>query len=114
MQDMARLRISPAQAWRDFLYVGAALPLGIAWLLSLGLGLALGVGLLIVTIGIPILGITLLVWKAGANLERRRAALVQARNPALPAKGSQKRRFLPSTRHGRSLLGKCRRNALMP
>jgi len=64
---MARLRISPAQAWRDFLYVGTALPLGIAWLLILGLGLALGIGLLIVTIGIPILAITLLVWKAGAK-----------------------------------------------
>jgi hypothetical protein len=65
---MARLRITPAQAWRDFLYVGVALPLGIFWLIALGLGLALGVGLAVLTIGIPILAVTMLLWKAGYAL----------------------------------------------
>ncbi|HYI17816.1 MAG TPA: sensor domain-containing protein [Solirubrobacteraceae bacterium] len=82
---MARLRITPAQAWRDFLYVGVALPLGIFWLIALGLGLALGVGLAVLTVGIPILAVTLLLWKAGANLERRRAALVLGRPIPRPA-----------------------------
>jgi signal transduction histidine kinase len=82
---MARLRISPSQAWRDFLYVGVALPLGIAWLLILGLGLALGIGLSFITIGVPILAVTLLLWKAGANLERKRAALVLGRPIPRPA-----------------------------
>jgi signal transduction histidine kinase len=82
---MARLRISPSQAWRDFLYVGVALPLGIAWLLILGLGLALGIGLSFITIGVPILAVTLLLWKTGANLERKRAALVLGRPIPRPA-----------------------------
>ena len=81
----ARFRISPAQAWRDFLYVGVAFPLGIVWLLVLGLGLALGIGLALITIGIPILAVTLLLWKAGANLERKRAVLVLGREIPRPA-----------------------------
>ena len=81
----ARFRLSPAQAWRDFLYVGVAFPLGIMWLLVLGLGLALGIGLALITIGIPILAVTLLLWKAGANLERKRAVLVLGRQIPRPA-----------------------------
>ena len=81
----ARFRLSPAQAWRDFLYVGVAFPLGIMWLLVLGLGLALGISLALITIGIPILAVTLLLWKAGANLERRRAVLVLGREIPRPA-----------------------------
>ena len=96
---MARLRITPAQAWRDFLHVGVAPPLGIFWLIALGLGLALGVGLAVLTVGIPILAVTLLLWKAGANLERRRAALVLGR-PMPACRRPRSRRARPPRRLG--------------
>ena len=65
-----------ARGWRDFLYVASGLPLGTVWLTLLVTLLALGIGLAVITVGIPILAITLLLWRWGANLERERAAMV--------------------------------------
>ena len=65
-----------ARAGRDFLYVAAGLPLGIAWFTFLVTALSVGLSLAIVTIGIPVLAVTLLIWRWGANTERQRAALV--------------------------------------
>ena len=67
---------SPARAGRDFLYVAGGLPLGIAWFTFLVTALSVGLSLAIVTIGIPVLAVTLLIWRWGANTERQRAALV--------------------------------------
>ncbi len=56
----------------------------------LGLGLALGIGLALITIGIPILAVTLLLWKAGANLERKRAVLVLGREIPGPRRATSR------------------------
>ncbi len=77
---------SPARAGRDFLYVAGGLPLGIAWFTFLVTALSVGLSLAIVTIGIPVLAVTLLIWRWGANTERQRAALVLGR--ADPAAGA--------------------------
>jgi signal transduction histidine kinase len=60
----------------DFLYVATGLPLGIAWLTALVVLLAVGVGTAVVTVGIPILAVTMLLWRWGADTERERAAMV--------------------------------------
>jgi signal transduction histidine kinase len=64
------------QAPRDLLYVVLAAAIGLVWFIVLVTLIAVGVGTAIVTIGIPILMVTLLIWRWGANLERERAALV--------------------------------------
>jgi len=64
---------TPARAGRDFLYVAGGLPLGIAWFTFLVTALSVGLSLAIVTIGIPVLAVTLLIWRWGANTERQRA-----------------------------------------
>ena len=64
------------RGWREFVYVATGLPLGIAWLVVLVTLLALGFGLALIMCGIPILAVTLLLWRWGANTERERAALV--------------------------------------
>ena len=68
--------LPPVRAGRDFLYVAGGLPLGIAWFTFLVTALSVGLSLAIVTIGIPVLAVTLLIWRWGANTERERAALV--------------------------------------
>ena len=65
-----------SRGWRDFLYVATGLPLGIAWLVALVTLIAVGVGTAVVTVGIPILFFTMVLWRWGANVERQRAALV--------------------------------------
>ena len=67
---------SPVRAGRDFLYVAGGLPLGIAWFTFLITALSVGLSLVIVMLGIPILAVSLLVWRWGADTERERAALV--------------------------------------
>jgi signal transduction histidine kinase len=69
-------RYSLSRGWADFVYVSAGLPLGTAWLVALVTLLALGVSLAILTIGIPLLAITMMIWRWGADTERQRAALV--------------------------------------
>jgi signal transduction histidine kinase len=69
-------RTSLSQAWRDLLYLSAALPIGTAWFVVLITGLTVGIGTAIVMIGFPILALTLLLSHLGAHVERERAALV--------------------------------------
>jgi signal transduction histidine kinase len=69
-------RSTLSRGWTDFVYVSAGLPLGIAWCVGLNVMLAVGVSLAVVTIGIPLLAITMLIWRWGADTERQRAALV--------------------------------------
>src|SRR4051812_11696043 len=68
-------RSAVSRRWSEFLYVATALPLGIAWLTVLVTLLAVGISTAVVTIGIPILAATVLVWRWGADTERQRAAL---------------------------------------
>ena len=69
-------RSTLSRGWSDFVYVSAGLPLGIAWFVGLNVMLAVGVSLAVVTIGIPLLALTMLLWRWGADTERQRAALV--------------------------------------
>jgi len=82
-----------ARGATDFIYVATGLPLGIAWLTVLATGLALGVGLAVVIVGFPILAISMVLWRWGANTERERAALVLgvpiARPQPAPAKSAR-------------------------
>src|SRR5215204_3219567 len=75
---------------RDFLYVATGLPLGIAWLTALVVLLAVGVGTAVVTVGIPILAATMLLWRWGADRERERAAMVLGAPIAPPRRGSRR------------------------
>jgi signal transduction histidine kinase len=68
-------RTSLSQAWRDLLYLSAALPIGIGWFVVLITGLTVGIGTAIVMVGFAILAVTLLLSHLGANIERERAAL---------------------------------------
>ena len=69
-------RLSPAQSGRDLVYVASGFWIGLAWLIFLTVALSVGLSLVVVTIGLPILAVTLLIWRWGADLERQRAALV--------------------------------------
>ena len=68
-------RQSLSQAWRDLLYLSAALQIGIGWFVVLITGLAVGISTAIVMVGFVILAVTLLLSHLGANIERERAAL---------------------------------------
>jgi signal transduction histidine kinase len=68
-------RSALSRRWSEFLYVASALPLGIAWLAVLVTLLAVGISTAVITVGIPILAVTLLIWQWGADTERQRAAL---------------------------------------
>jgi signal transduction histidine kinase len=60
----------------DFVYTTGGVLLGTVWISVFWTLLSLGVGLAIVMLGIPILALTLLLWRWVANRERERAALV--------------------------------------
>ncbi len=64
------------RGWRDFVYVASGLPLGVVWLTVLVTLLCVGICLALITVGIPILAVSLLLWRWGADTERERAALV--------------------------------------
>jgi signal transduction histidine kinase len=66
----------PAQLGCDFVYTAAGVLLGTLWISVLWTLLSVAVGLIVVIVGIPMLAVTLLVWRWGANRERERAALV--------------------------------------
>jgi signal transduction histidine kinase len=65
-----------SRASAEFIYVTAALPLGFVWLIVLLTALSVGLATVVVLVGIPILLLTLLLLRWGANTERERAALV--------------------------------------
>jgi signal transduction histidine kinase len=88
--------IDPRRLWSHFVYASTGLVLGFAWLLVLAILLVLGGVLTIVLVGIPILALTLLLWRWGANTERERAALVLGH--ALPRPPATHRRGLAGWR----------------
>jgi signal transduction histidine kinase len=79
-------RTTLARGWNEFLYVAVGLPLGLAWLIVLAVLLSVGISLAILTIGLPVLAVTLLIWRWGADTERQRAALVLGAPIARPAR----------------------------
>lgn len=64
------------QAAAEFLYVTAALPLGILWVIVFSVLISVGASLAIIAVGVPILAWTMSAWRGVATLERDRAALV--------------------------------------
>ena len=74
--EVIRWHDAIAQAPRDFLYVTLSFPVGLLWLIVLATAFMIGVSTSIVMIGIPILAMTLLLWRWGANAERERVALL--------------------------------------
>ncbi|MFF5260905.1 sensor histidine kinase [Actinomadura viridis] len=62
--------------WRSALYLGAALPLGLAWFIFLVVGLALSGALTIIWIGIPMLVAMVIGWRLAAMSERVLARVV--------------------------------------
>jgi signal transduction histidine kinase len=77
-------RTTLSRGWNEFLYVALALPLGLTWLIVLAVMLSVGISLAILTIGVPLLALTLLLWRWGADTERQRAALVLGEPIARP------------------------------
>ncbi|MEA2303706.1 MAG: hypothetical protein QOH43_986 [Solirubrobacteraceae bacterium] len=71
-----RSRSRAAQAWADFVYLTSGFWLGILWLALLVTLISVGVGTSVVFVGIPILAVSMLLWRWGADRERERAALV--------------------------------------
>jgi signal transduction histidine kinase len=85
---IALSRSTFSRGWTDFVYVSAGLPLGMTWGIGLNVLLAVGVSLAIVTVGIPLLAITMLIWRWGADTERQRAALVLGAPIARPRRAA--------------------------
>jgi signal transduction histidine kinase len=74
-----------AATWKHVLYLLLGLPLGVVYFVVLVVGISTGLGLAIVWVGIPILILTLVAWRAAAGLERvlaRRLLGVQVPSPA--------------------------------
>ena len=96
MAATAARRFAPRQLWRDSIYVFGGIILATIWLTVLWTLVSVGVGLIFVLVGFPMLALTLLLWRWGANRERERATLVlgtpitDAHRP-LPPKGFWKR-----------------------
>jgi signal transduction histidine kinase len=65
-----------ARGWRDLVYLVSGMVLGLAWLIALAVLISVGIGTAVVIVGIPILALTMLLWRFGADTERERAALV--------------------------------------
>ncbi len=74
--ELTPWRTAIRRALRDFLYVVLGLPLGLAWFVVLVPALAVGIATSVVIVGVPLLALTLMFWRWGANTERERAALV--------------------------------------
>ena len=85
---IALSRTTLSRGWTDFVYVSAGLPLGLAWCIGLSVLLAVGISLAIVTIGIPLLALTMVLWRWGADTERQRAALVLGSPIARPRRAA--------------------------
>jgi signal transduction histidine kinase len=59
------------RTWTATIYLLASLFVGLAWVTAVSVGLLVGAGTLIIWVGLPVLALTLLAWRAGAWLERR-------------------------------------------
>jgi signal transduction histidine kinase len=72
-----------AATWKHVVYLLLAFPLGIVYFVALAVGVSLGIGLAIIWVGLPILLLTALAWRAAAGLERLLArTLLDLRIPA--------------------------------
>jgi signal transduction histidine kinase len=71
-----RARGPVRQAACEFIYVTAAAPLGLFWLILFTVTISVGAGLSVIFVGLPILAVSMLGWRGVASLERDRAALV--------------------------------------
>jgi signal transduction histidine kinase len=74
-----------AATWKHVVYLVLGFPLGLVYFVGLVVGIATGVSLAIVWIGIPILLVTLLLWRAAAGLERMLARRLLDMDIASPA-----------------------------
>ena len=74
-------RFTPARSWRELTYVALCLPIGMFWGFCLLLAIGLGVALSFVLIGIPMLVVTMLIWRRVAAWERDRRAAVRRPPP---------------------------------
>jgi signal transduction histidine kinase len=59
-----------AQAWRELAFVLLAFPFGLAWFVFLAAGLSFTVGAAFSVVGLPLLLVGLLAWRALAQLDR--------------------------------------------
>jgi signal transduction histidine kinase len=59
------------RTWTAALYLVASLAVGVFWFVVLVTGISVGLSLVIIWVGLPILGLTMLAWRGGAWLERR-------------------------------------------
>jgi signal transduction histidine kinase len=64
------------RTWTAALYLVASLAVGVFWFVVLVTGISVGTSLVIVWVGLPILGLTMLAWRGGAWLERRWVGLM--------------------------------------
>jgi tryptophan-rich sensory protein len=62
-----RMLAAPLQprTWTATVYLLLAMFVGVAWQVVLAVGLTLGVGLVIVWVGVLVLALTVLAWRAG-------------------------------------------------
>ena len=65
-----RAPIDP-RTWAAAVYLVASLAVGVFWFVVLVTGISVGLSLVIIWVGLPILGLTMLAWRGGAWLERR-------------------------------------------
>jgi signal transduction histidine kinase len=65
-----RAPIEP-RTWTAAAYLVASMAVGIFWFVVLVTGISVGSSLVIVWVGLPILALTMVAWRAGAWLERR-------------------------------------------
>jgi signal transduction histidine kinase len=65
-----RAPIEP-RTWAAAAYLVASMAVGVFWFVVLVTGISVGTSLVIVWVGVPILALTMLAWRAGASLERR-------------------------------------------
>ncbi len=78
--------VARPRTWLGFVYHWLAFPLGLAYFVFLVVALSVGISLTIVMIGIPLLVLTVLLWRLLARFERLQArGLLGARVPSGPA-----------------------------
>ena len=71
-QDQGLIRDwADRRTWTRLVYLLATFPLGIFWFVALVTGISLGASLIIIWIGLPILWFVFLLWRNGAEAERR-------------------------------------------
>jgi hypothetical protein len=62
--------VAQGRTYSNLLYLVLAFPLGLAYFIFLAVGISLGIGLFILIIGLPLLLLTLLIWRQMVKLEQ--------------------------------------------